>query len=68
MMKTVPATPRLDLNERAAMRAAGPVPAPLGSGRIETSIPWWLLDELLIFDAEHEDLEDDAPAEDEEGG
>jgi len=36
--------------------------------RIQASVPIWLLDELLVFGSEDEDLEEDDPAEDEEGG
>ncbi|WP_222184871.1 hypothetical protein [Geminicoccus harenae] len=36
--------------------------------RIETAVPFWLLDELLVFGAEDEDREGDDPAEDEDGG
>lgn len=36
--------------------------------RIQAAIPLWLLDELLVFGAEDEDLEEDDPAEDGEGG
>lgn len=35
--------------------------------RIQTAIPLWLLDEPLVPGAEGEDLEEDDPAEDEEG-
>jgi hypothetical protein len=36
--------------------------------RTQTTLPLCLLDELLVFGVEDADLEDDDPAEDDEGG
>lgn len=78
-MTTTTPTSRIDLSEPAAMRAvlaqllhhadlAGFDRRGRPILRIETAIPLWLLDELLVFGTDDEDLEDDDPAEDEEGG
>jgi hypothetical protein len=80
MVCLMPTTmPHIDLTQPAAMRA---VLAQLLRRcdlvgfdrrgrpvlRIQTAVPLWLLDELLVFGAEDEDREDDAPAEDADGG
>jgi hypothetical protein len=36
--------------------------------RMQTAVPLWLPDELLLFGAENEDTEEDDPTEDEEDG
>ncbi|WP_027132497.1 hypothetical protein [Geminicoccus roseus] len=78
-MTTPPPSHRIDLSQPAAMRAvltqllhhadlAGFDRRGRPIVRIQTSVPLWLLDELLVFGSEDEDLEEDDPAEDEEGG
>jgi hypothetical protein len=78
-MTTTTPTSRIDLSEPAAMRAvlaqllhhadlAGFDRRGRPVLRIQTAIPLWLLDLLLVLGAEDEEREEDDLAEDEEGG